>query len=281
MLQAFIAAIFGGSADVVNKVLLGKMKLGIKNYLPFVFCLLSIISFFLIPLNFSFDKSQAFSVVNITIFIIMIISAAVWNVMLAKSMETEPLHEYEVIILISPLMTVILAAIFLPSERSPIIFFAGMLASVVLVISRFRKDHFVVSRAAKRTLLAVLFIAIEAVCLKILLNFYSPPFLYFLRVIILTIIFLMIYEPDFKLLKNFNLTKILIITSLFGTGVMVLKYYAFQRIGLVPTTIILLLAPVITYIASYFYFNEKRNFDRDLICAVVITACIIFSLIFK
>lgn len=280
MFFAFIAAIFGGSADVVNKILLSKMKMALKDYLPIVFIILAVISLFLVPMNFHFDP-QAFSLKMILILIIMIISAGIWNVLLTKSMQTEPLHEYEVIILTSPFVVVLLAAIFLPSERNLVTFIAGIISSLVLVLTRFRRHHFVVSKTAKQTMLAVLLIGVEAVCLKMLLNFYSPSLLYFIRVLILAITFSVIYKPDFSVLKKFETAKLLILASLMGTGVMVLKYYAIQNIGLILTTIILLIAPLITYIASYFYFKEKKDFGRDAICAIVISICIIASLIIK
>ena len=280
MLAAFFAAIFGGSADVLNKLLLGKMKLGFRNYLPIIFSLLAIISLFFLPINFYFNAA-ALSVKYLIIFLVMVASAGIWNYLLAKSLEVEPLHEYEVIVLMSPLITVILAAIFLPSERNIIIFVAGLVSSLVLAVSRFRKDHFVVSKTAKQTLLAIFFVALESVCLKILLDFYSPALLYFVRVIILAIVFLAVYRPSFKLFRDLKTLIILIITALLGSFLMILKYYALQSIGLVLTTIIMLIVPLITYIASYYYFNEKKNFAKDLICAIVIVVCIILSLIYK
>jgi drug/metabolite transporter (DMT)-like permease len=280
MIQAFVAAIFGGSADVVNKILLGKMKIELKNYLPIVFIILAVISLFLVPLNFYFD-SQAMSLKMMVILIIMIVSAGIWNVLLTKSMQTEPLHEYEVIILTSPFVIVLLAAIFLPAERSLVALIAGVISSVVLVLTRIQKHHLAISKTAKQTMLAVLLIGVESVCLKLLLDFYSPSFLYFIRVAVLAIVFTSIYKPDFSVLKKIETVKLLVLAGLMGTGVMVLKYYALQSIGLVLTTIILLIAPLITYIASYFYFKEKKNFARDAICAIVISICIIVSLILK
>lgn len=280
MIQAFIAAIFGGSADVVNKILLGKMKLEIKNYLPIIFIILTVISLFLVPINFHFD-SQALSLKMIIILIIMLVSAGIWNVLLAKSMQTEPLHEYEVIILTSPFVIVLLATIFLPAERNIVTFIAGIVSSLVLVLTRIQKHRIAISKTAKQTVLAVLLIGVESVCLDMLLDFYSSPLLYFIRVLILAITFSIIYRPDLSVLRKFETVKLLLLASLMGTGVMVLKYYALQSIGLVLTTIILLIAPLITYIASYFYFKEKKNFARDAICAIVISICIIASLIIK
>lgn len=281
MLQAFMAALFGGSADVVNKILLGRMKIAIKDYLPLIFIILTITSLLFVPFNFNFEADKVFSLNYILVFILMIISAGAWNILLSKSMQVEPLHEYEAIVMISPLFTIIMAEVFLPVERSLVVFVAGLVASIVLVASRIRKDHLVISHAAKRTLLAVLFIAIESICIKYLLGAFSPSLLYSSRVFVLAIAFLIIYKPDFRLLKNFSVLRMLILASLMGCGVMILKYYAFQRIGLAVTTIILLFAPLVTYFASYYYFNEKRNFKKDLICAIIILFCVIASLVYK
>jgi len=281
LLEAILAAIFSSGGDVTTKSILGQLKVGFKNYLPLCFLMLAIISLLFVPAGFYFHAPQAFSVSSIIISIIMILAAVTYNVLLAQSLETEPLHEYEVIVLLSPLITVILAGIFLPAERNLFTFLIGIVASVVLVASRFHEDHFVVSMAAKRTMLAVVLIGIEAVCTKILLEFYSPALFYFLRVTILTIIFIICYKPDFSILKKISVLKIFILSSFCGVATMVLRYYAYKNIGLVPTTIILLLAPMLTYFASYFYFQERRNFRRDLICAIAITACIIVTLVYK
>ncbi len=280
MLQAILAAISGSGGDISNKYLLARLKLPVKDYLPFIFSILTILSLFLIPVNYHLDH-QAFSFKYIILFLIMVACAALWNILLAKSLQTEPLHEYETIILMVPLATVLLAAVFLPVERNFHIFIAGIASSLALFLSRIKKHHFQVSKSAKRTLLAVVLIAIESVALRQLLNFYSPPLLYFIRVLILAIVFFTIYKPDMKLLLIKPIVRSLVISAMFGTGVMILKYYAFQQIGVVLTTMILLLTPIITYLASYFYFNEHRNFKRDIVCAAVVVLCIIYSTLMK
>ena len=279
MFFALIAALCGAGGDVANKIVLGRFKTTLREYLPIVFLMLTIISLFLIPINYKFDQQQAFNSDNLLILGIMIVSALVWNIMLAKSMQTEPLHEYETIILTVPLFTVILAAIFFPAERNLPIFLTGIIASVTLLAFKMKKHHLALTKNARRTALAVIFIAIEVVCLRHLLNFYSPSLLYFIRVAILAIAFLIIYRPTFRLLPKQYLG--LAVASMFGTGVMVLKYYAFVRIGVVFTTIILLLSPFLTYGVSYFYLKERKDFRRDFICALIIIACIVYSTIMR
>lgn len=276
MFTAIIAAIFGAGGDITNKRLLGELKLPAREYLPFVFLILSIISFFLAPLNFHFD-TRALSFGYIVLFLFMVACAAIWNMLLAKSLKSEPLHEYESIILLVPMVTVILASVFLPAERNAGAVIAGLVSSGALLYSRFRNHHFQITKNVRRTALAVLLIALESISLKVLLDFYSPSFLYFIRVLLLAGIFFYYYRPDFKILSVKPVLRGLILSAICGTGVMVLKYYAFSNIGVVKTTIILLLSPVITFAASYYYFGEHRNFRRDMTCAMIVIACIIFS----
>ena len=280
MFTAILAAIFGAGGDITNKHLLGRLKLPHKEYLPFIFAFLTIVSLLVVRINFFFSP-QALSFWNIILLIIMIAVAAVWNVMTAKSLETEPLHEYESIILMLPLVTVILAAIFLPTERNIHIFIAAIIASGALMFVRYRREHFEVTKTARQTFFAVVLIAIESVIITHLLRYYSPALLYLIRVSVITIIYFIKFKPDFRALQAKPIVKGLALDAVFGTGVMVLKYYAFRSLGLMETTIILLLTPLLTYTASYYYFVERRLFKRDLICAVVVVGCIIYALASK
>jgi drug/metabolite transporter (DMT)-like permease len=279
MFLALIAALSGGCGDIANKILLARFKLALRQYLPLIFMILTVISYFLIPINYKFVQEEALRWSNIAIFLVMVTAATVWNTLLAKSLQSEPLHEYETIILTVPLFTVILAAIFFPAERNLHVLRAGIVASLVLLLFKMKKHHLSLSGNARRTALAVVFIAVEVVCLRHLLNFYSPSLLYFIRVALLALIFAFIYRPSFRL--ELRQWIGLVAAAIFGTGVMVLKYYAFVQIGVVFTTMVLLLSPFIAYGASYYYLKERKDFRRDFICALIIVACIIYSAIMR
>ncbi len=280
MFSAFLAAISSFCNDVVLKQLLGKLKLPLKYYLPYVFIFLTIISAFTLRID-STIQPGAFSLGNIILFILMVVSAVIWNVLIAESLQTEPLSEYELIILTAPLITIILAAVFLPAERNIHIFLAGLIASIALIGTQIRSHHLQFSKSAKRTLWAVLFIAIETILLRHLLNFFAPPILYFIRVLVVAVIFLYMYKPDTNIFKHHDATLGLILAAFCGTAMMTLKYYALRSIGVSETTIILLLGPVLVYLPSYYYFRERRDFKRDMIGALVIVGCIIYSLAVK
>jgi drug/metabolite transporter (DMT)-like permease len=280
VITAFFAAILGAGGDISAKYVLAKMKLPLKQFLPFIFILLAIFSLCIAPFGFYLHQA-AFTFINIFLFLLMITFAITSNVLLSKSMQTEPLHEYEMIILMSPLLTIILAEIFLPSERNVNIFLAGLIASLALIIARMRKHHLVLNKNMKQTSLAVLLLAGESILLKHLLDFYSPAFLYFIRVLLVAIVFIFVYRPDAKVLKFTSVLTWLAASAAFGTITMILKLFAFKNIGLVETTIIFLLMPIVTFSASYFYFDEHRNFKKDVVCASIVLLCIIYVTILK
>ncbi len=275
MFAALLSAICTASGDVFNKILLGRRKMPLSQYLPAIFIFLALLCGVASVFFFKFDLQLALSVKFILLLLIMIASATIWNILLARGLQKEPLHEYELIILFAPLATMLLASIVYPVERNIHILLAGLFSSLILICSRIRKHHFALSKGARGTLLAIIFIAIEAVVIKELLLAYSPVFLNFIRVSALALTFLIIYKPkpQVEALTNFPL---LLLASIAGSCVMIFKFIAFSRIGVVETTLILLLGPVLTYLASYFYFEEKKNFKRDALTAAVVIGMIVY-----
>ena len=281
MLSAFIAAICSAGIDTTNKFLLAKLKMPLKYYLPYIFAFLVIISGLILFFVKSPIGAGAFSFHYIFLFMLMIAAAVSWNILISESLQTEPLHEYELIILMTPLVTIILATVLLPAERNIHIFLAGIVSSLALIAAKMKRHHLILSKSAKRTMIAVFFIALESVLLRQLLVVFTPPLLYFIRVIVIAIVFFWMYRPDASVLKHRAATIGLIIAALFGAGLMILKYYAFVKIGVSKTTIILLLGPVLTYFSSYFYFHERKDFKKDLVAAGIIVICIVYSLAVK
>ena len=277
---AILSAIGIAGCDITNKVLLSKWRLPIKQFIPFLFIILIFVSALVIPFGFRLDTTLAFSAKYVILFVLMIASAVIWNIFFYRSMQKETLHEFELIILMSPLVTVLLAGIFLPTERNLHIFIAGIVSTLALFLTRIKKHHLQFSKAASGAFVAVVFIAVEAVILKELLAIYSPAVLYFVRVVIISLVMVLIYKPTAGAIKGKE-WLVLVISAMFGVLQMVFRFFAYWKIGVVETTMILLLGPVLTYIASYFYFREKKNFVRDALAAAVVIVAIVYVNIVK
>jgi drug/metabolite transporter (DMT)-like permease len=94
------------------------------------------------------------------------------------------------------------------------------------------------------------------------------------------IAFLIIYKPNLQKLSKESYAMIMV-SSILGVIQMVLKFYGFQSLGVVETTMVLLLGPIFVYAFSYFFFGEKKLFLKDALAAGVIVSCIIYVNFFQ
>lgn len=275
LLQAFIASIGYAGGVAIDKILLCRDKLQIRVFIPLLFILLTLITAVLLP-RFGSVNWQIINLKYVLIFALMIAVATTWNMLYYRGIQRESLHELELIMLLSPLVTIIFAMIFLPSERNLAVFIAGLVASIAFIWSRFRSHHLKLSLTAKGTVLAMILISFESILIKELLDVFSPTALYFTRTMIVAGVFCFMYRPKLKS-TPLPLVGLTLISALFGVLQMVLKYYGFKNLGVIETTIVLLLGPFMVYAFSYFYFHEKPMYKRDVTCALIVIACIIYS----
>ncbi|MEK9156201.1 MAG: DMT family transporter [Patescibacteria group bacterium] len=274
MLTVLFASIGYAGAVVTDKVILSKNRVPVMRFIPLLFILLAVITALLLPLFGSIDWAGFLSIKYLAFFTLMIVAAVTWNVFYYQGIQKENLTEFELIMLFSPLATVMLASIFLPAERDWSTLGAGVLASVALIGSRFRRHHWEVSRAAKRTILAMILMSFESILIKEVLAVMSPVMLYFIRTTVIAIVFLVLYRPKLSALSP-TAYGLIIITAIFSTAMMVLKFYGFRDLGVVETTTVLLLGPLFVYLFCYLYFKE-RLYKRDLLAVAVIVLSILY-----
>lgn len=279
MLQAFLASIGYAGGVVVDKVVLSRYKLPVKRFVPLLFIWLAIITAFLLPefgyVNWSLLETNKY----ILLFILMISIAITWNSFYYRGIQDGEVHELELIMMLTPITTIILSEIFLPSERNLAIFIAGIVASLALVVSRFRHNHLQITRNTGIIIAAMVLSSAESIVIKLMLDTMSPASLYFIRTFVMATIFLIAWRP--KLLqmpaKCFIYT---IISAVFGVLQMVLKFYGFSKLGVSETTLFLILGPFLVYFFSAFYFHENIK-KRDIFASLVAIGAIAYVLFFN
>lgn len=275
MIQAFIASIGYAGGIILDKISLCQHKVPLKKHISLLFVFLAMLTVIFMPGLGSVDTSK-FSFFYGFLFVLMIVVAVTYNIYATRGMQRENLHEYELIMLLSPLMTVFLAALFLPSERNWNVFLAAVVASVAFIISKFKSHHLHLGVTARGTLFAMVLMSFEAVLIKELLNMFSPVSLYFIRTAIIALVYLLMFRPK---LSDLPAKSVLFILGSAVCGVlqMVLKFYGFKDLGIIETSMILLLGPVMVYLFSYFYFGERKIVLREVVSAIVIISCILYA----
>lgn len=274
MLEVIFSSLGYAGGVAADKIILDKRRVPVMRFIPLLFIWLALITAIFLPMWGRIDSTIFHNSKPLLVFVLMIGVAVTWNVYYYQGIQKENLAEFELIMLFTPLATVILAEIFVPSERNLQVFLAGLISSAALIASRFRPHHLKLSFLAKRTMLAMILMSFESILIKYLLTYFSPVSLYFVRTTIIALIFIVLYRPKlFSLsLTAYSLT---IISAIFGVMQMVLKFYGFQSLGIIETTMILLLGPILVYIISYFYFHEML-YKRDLLAMVIIVMSILY-----
>lgn len=275
MLEVIFSSLGYAGGVISDKLVLSKYRVPVIRFVSLLFIwLAAITAVFLKKWGGGMDFISLFSTPNIFILLLLIVVALWWNIYYYQGIQKENLHEFELIMLLSPLATIVFATIFLPIERDWGIFVPSIIAALTLVLTRFRKHHVVLGKTAWKTIIAMVLMSFEAILIKELLNILSPVALYFIRTIILAIAFLIIYRPK-VLTMHRNAFALTILSAIFGVVQMVLKFYGFRNLGVVETTMILVLGPFLVYIASSILFKEKL-YKRDLFAAVVVVLCILY-----
>lgn len=274
MLEVIIASIGYAGGVVADKFVLSKYRVPVMRFIPLLFIWLAVVTAVFLSRWGQIDYGLFKSIRYIALFVGMIAVACTWNVLYYQGIQKEDLHEFELIMLLSPLATIMLATIFLPSERNWGIFIPGVIASSALIATRFRKHHVTIGRTAWRTIIAMILISIESIIIKELLAVMSPVALYFIRTATIATVFVFLYRPKLFALPGMAYA-LTIISAIFGVVQMVLKFYGFQNLGVTETMMILVLGPFLVYGASAIIMKEKI-FKRDVFAALVVILCILY-----
>ncbi|OGD57119.1 hypothetical protein A2V71_01645 [Candidatus Berkelbacteria bacterium RBG_13_40_8] len=272
-----IATVSQAIGVFVDKIILTRKQVTLHVYIPILFLFLCLTVGVLFPF-LGWVNADFFKPLYLLLFLAMIVAAIIWNLFYYKGLQSEKIHEYELIVMFQPLLTIILATLLFKGERNIHIVIASVIAALALIISHIRKQHFELSPGAWSLVWAVIFMSIELIILKELLNVFSPVALYFFRTGILFIFFFLYYRPQVNKIAPANLYLILASAAL-GTVQMVAKFYGFEAYGVVYTSLILILSPLLVYALSMFLLHERLKL-RTVVSFLVILGCIVYATTF-
>ena len=271
---AFLAALSQAGGILVDKIILTRRQVEIHVFTPILFLFLFLLTSLLFPF-LGKVSSELFSPYYLIIFLGMLLTAIIWNFFYYRGVRSEKIHEFELIIMAQPLLTILLATIFLKGERNIHIEIAAFIAAIALIIAHIRKKHLELSKASIGLIIAIIFMSIELILIKLLLNVFSPVALYSIRTGIIFIFFYFYFKPQMFRASNINVLLILL-TSFLGVVQMVSKFYGFEQFGVIYTSLILILSPLLVYIISTIFMHEHLK-ARTVISALVILGCIVYA----
>ena len=225
---------------------------------------------------FWFYGENSFSAGGWLWFSAVIVVATVWNIGYAKALSKENLEEFESFILFTPLITTILARIFLQEQNNKI-FIAAIIASLAFIFAHLKKNHLVLHKTQKYLIGVVFLISFESILIKQALGYFSPALLYTLRTFVVFMIFAIIYRRSIKTIPQKS-WKLLALSGAFGALYKISQFVGFAIYGVTYTVLILMLAPFIILLFDKLWLKEKLHF-RQIVAISFIIGSIIYATI--
>ncbi len=249
----------------------GKLTSREFNWLQFagiVFVLLLVVPFFgKMP-----QIPQALDVWYLLLILVVLAISA--NLLYFWGLEHEKISEIEPFLLFSPLGAILIAGLFYADERKWAVWVAVVVASIMLGWTHFRRHHFAFTRGLWAIMAFIGIYAFEAVIIKQLLEVYDPVALYFIRSVLILLGLTIVATPNFRLIKPHHLAPFGIIGALGVTSV-IAAYTSYQIRGLSETIFIFTLSPILLYVLSVIFLDEKWRL-KNIIASIIIVGLAIW-----
>lgn len=262
---------------LIDKFELSKRRLAMQLFLPALFVSLAGCTFVLAlvaPSTFSVSPGAG-TLHYLVPFAAMIALAVAWNMFYYQALAKETVQEFDLILLTEPLVTIVLASAFFPQERNALLLLLALIAAVALIVAHMHHRKIRFDRYASGLLVAVFLISLEVLMIRILLQVYSPVALYLFRTCVLAGIFMAMYHPRITRAR-FGDLRIVAYSAGFGVLQMVARFFGYAGGGVVLTTLILLLGPVIVEVVGVAVLRERLK-SRSAVAFGVICICVTFA----
>lgn len=275
MLVALISALASAVGLIVDKISLSRNRISLNTYIPVVFIFLFLFTAVFVPFRGYVNWDVVMLPNMLFLLFLMVIIAVAWNVLFYQSIQRESVHEHELISMTGPVVTILLAALFFPEEFNLKIFIIALIASLALVFARAEKKHFTFDKTSYNLILAVVLMSVESIIVRELLYQYSPETLYAVRTFFMAAFFTAYYRPKFKQISTKH-WLLMAASGAVGALLMITRFYAFESLGIIHTTIIAVLAPIIVFLASWEILHERIR-ARVIIASMVILVCVVLA----
>ena len=273
-----VAALLTAGDIVYEKYIFAISKLKNKQnvFVPvmFIFAFIFLTIFVVIFPGMAEVKQEAYQPLYLLLMLLVVMIACLRNMLYYYSFQREGLGEIEPFMSFVPLLTILIAGIAYPQETNIQIFALAIIAALTLVFTHIRKKHLVLDRALWPIIIAIVLEAGENNIVRELLRFYSPVAMYMLRSFFIAITLIIFLRPHFEKVKKKEVANLGFI-SLLWVLVMVFTYYAYQKVGVVYTSLIMMLSPMLIVFGSKWFLKERKATKRNIIALIIIITCVI------
>ncbi len=276
----FISATSLAFGNLLERVVLKRKKISIASYqtLSFLAIILTMLPFIYFFWNIN---SNALKPWAIGLFLLVILLAVIANILTfystkgakLSSLEPAKISEDVFVILLALIASFTVDGVFYEKNFNVII--PAIIAGLALIFSHFKKDHIRFNKYFVAALFGSFFFALELVVSRPLLDFYSPISFYFIRCVGVFLVSIFIFRNSFTEIKNKKVLFEIFLTGIVWFAYRVSIYYGYITLGIISTTLVVMLAPILVFILARIFLKEKLNW-KNIVASIIIVGCIIY-----
>lgn len=273
-----LGAFLDTGGTVIYKILANRKDVTHRDFLVYGFGSIVMVSLPFLFFFWEIDKLAGRNM-NMAILAAIVFFSIVANYLSFLAYKHNDLAKIQSIRLTLPMFTILLAFIFsfffenYADERNYHILFFALIASVTLVVSNIRRHHFYLDKYSWAMLISSFLFALELTLTKSIIEFYNPVAFYFIRCLFIFVVSFSVFRDNINDIAPFD-KGLFLISALFIVGYRALVYYGYATLGVVFTTTLLILSPVLIYICSWLFLKEKVT-RRQVISSMVIVGCVV------
>jgi drug/metabolite transporter (DMT)-like permease len=279
VLFPIIAAVLQASSFTLDKVVLSAKRVTFRTYtgvsFPLIFLItLGIFFIFKPPLSFDLLAGNLWWLLGLSI-----IFSIITNLIFYRALDNDRLGEIQTIDLLGDLPVIIFAALIFTDERNVAVIFPALLAFSAIIWSHWEHNHFKIAKRTLPFLIWVLAIApFGAAISKTLLAAWNPISLELVRSGAVALILGSLFWRQIKSVSS-RAFLLLLITNLFTSIAWILFYFGYQRLGVVHTTLLFFLQPMLVYLSSLVFLREPFHRKKFIAFLIVLAAIVTVQII--
>jgi drug/metabolite transporter (DMT)-like permease len=153
----------------------------------------------------------------------------------------------------------------------------SIIASLAVIFPHIKKEKLILDKYLIFAFFGSFLFALELALSKQILNYFSPFTFYFLRCFFIFLLSFLFFNKNLKLPdKKTNL--IILFTGICWIIYRIAVYIGYKEYGIIFTTTILLLSPILTYVLANHFLKEKLNW-KNIVSSIIIVICVIINVI--
>ena len=269
-----VGSISQGTSFVIDKTILSMRRVSFRTHIGIgfpIFWLMMLGAFFIFrpPLFPSTD------IYYLGLMAIGIVLSLVTNIFYYRALDADELSDLEIVDLFRSIPIIVVSSILFADERNPILFAAGLAASLAIIWSHWQRGHFSMQKRTVPFLLwGIMAAPVSAAIAKVLLAVWHPVALFLIQDSVVTFCALYLYGREFKKITP-KLLGLLVLSSALSVGGWILFGLSYQQLGVVHTTLLFSIQPLIVYFASLIILKERHHPKKTVAFLVVLAAILV------